>query len=1191
MRFQQFSRNGDQYVLPADVTGLVRDGSMDLELFNITGLVRQGYDDAHSASIPLLVRYADTKAAARAAAPAGAVVRRALAGVDMAALDEKKTMATRFWGQSLTVAGSATPRQVYARRLAGGIQRVWLNGKVRASLDQSVPQIGAPVAWSHGLSGTGVTVAVLDTGIDTHHTDFVGRISAVKDFSGKGSVEDGHGHGTHVASIVAGSGAASDGRYKGVAPDAALAIGKVLDDTGSGSFDAVIAGMQWAAADSGARVVNMSLGGYPSDGTDPVSEAVNDLTTEYGTLFVIAAGNDGADEAVSSPAAADKALAVGSVSKSDVLSDFSSRGPRYGDGALKPDLTAPGEDIVAARPAGVDPLGEPVGEAYQRLSGTSMAAPHVAGSAALLAQEHPDWPADRLKAALMSTAAEVSGAGPYSVGTGRVDVARATTQPVTATGSVSTTLAWPNQGASKKQTVTWHNTGQEPVTLSLSAVLARRDGQAAPTGLLSLSADTITVAAGSDAQVDVTLSAQDGAAGQYGGILTARSADGVAATRTALSVYQEEEKYDLTVNLIDRDGAVAHSDITVFDLNHAQNIYMPVPGEKIRLPRGRYAIHSIIETARAGQEPTVSLISYPELSLDHDTAQTLDARDGKRMSVTPDNPAVRGGDQSVEMLSAIGDCACTFSVGVEVDPRFGQIYAATVPGTRSPSFAVAQVRRASEPDLELHAEVEQPFEVPVSWLGTSPPAQQGTLPAVYGGDGTPEDLAKIDAKDKLVLAEVPNGIGWDEVVQRIAAMNAAGAKLAMLIPTDPTTTLAAGAELAASAKTAAEPELPTMVGSGPTVQRFVTLVKAGQVPAAYASRPFPERRYELAYGVSNVLATAQVHRPKTRDLVAVRAGYYDNAADSTHQVLAQAEFFGREVGIGWALPVRAGQERTEYFTPGTWNLFEQLGSSDVATEVLHLQSGHEHRVEWNKAVAGPTFQGTTGTGTKQRPWAWRKDNRIDVILPMQGDSAGRPRVPKPRLNGIDSGSISLYRAGQLVGTVPAPDSARFDVPAATGTYRLVAEADRTADWWPLWTKVTGAWTFHSSADDDARALPLLTVRFDPAVDLHNRAPGGREFSFPAYVTRQGADTTNGATVKASSLAVDVSYNDGHTWQPATVTAAGDHWIVDVVHPTSGYASLRAKATDADGNTVEQSVVHAYQISLEAGTDSQPPRKK
>jgi hypothetical protein len=293
----------------------------------------------------------------------------------------------------------------------------------------------------------------------------------------------------------------------------------------------------------------------------------------------------------------------------------------------------------------------------------------------------------------------------------------------------------------------------------------------------------------------------------------------------------------------------------------------------IRLPRGRYAINGTILTPRSGQEPTISLISYPELKLDRDTVQTLDARVGKAMSITTDNPAARGGLHEVDILTALRECGCTSSYGTLVDPRFYEVYAATVPGTRSDSFAMSQLRRAEEPMLELLAQVRQPFEVPVGIVSNRLPAAQETLPAVYGGSGTPEDLAKIDAKGKLVVAEVPGSLTQDDVVARTVAIAEAGAKLAMLVPAD--ATLAAATMAPEGPET--EPALPTISGAGPTVQRFVALVKAGEVPAAYASRPYPEHRYELQYGVSNELSTAQVYRPMTNDLVAVQAAYHKGA--------------------------------------------------------------------------------------------------------------------------------------------------------------------------------------------------------------------------------------------------------------------------------------------------------------------------
>src|SRR5205823_11255839 len=122
------------------------------------------------------------------------------------------------------------------------------------------------------------------------------------------------------------------------------------------SESAIIAGMEWAAPR--ARVVNMSLGSTTgTDGSDPMSVALNNLTAQYGTLFVAAAGNSGLSLDVSSPASADAALAVASVTKQDAMSDFSTRGPRLGDYAVKPDIAAPGGGIIAARA-----IGTPVGD-------------------------------------------------------------------------------------------------------------------------------------------------------------------------------------------------------------------------------------------------------------------------------------------------------------------------------------------------------------------------------------------------------------------------------------------------------------------------------------------------------------------------------------------------------------------------------------------------------------------------------------------------------------------------------------------------------------------------------------------------------------------------------------------------------------------------------------------------------------
>ena len=143
--------------------------------------------------------------------------------------------------------------------------------------------------------------------------------------------------------------------------------------------------MEWAATH--ADVVSMCLGSNePSDGTTPMDQSVDTLSDATGALFVIASGNNGMVGGISAPGAADAALTVGAVDGQDQLAYFSNMGPRFGDSALKPDIVAPGVDISAARSHFVDGTGD-----YQTMSGTSMATPHVAGAAAILAQLHPGW--------------------------------------------------------------------------------------------------------------------------------------------------------------------------------------------------------------------------------------------------------------------------------------------------------------------------------------------------------------------------------------------------------------------------------------------------------------------------------------------------------------------------------------------------------------------------------------------------------------------------------------------------------------------------------------------------------------------------------------------------------------------------------------------------------------------------------
>lgn len=311
----------------------------------------------------------------------------------------------------------ATPTAIQRLAENPDVVRIYQDLPVYALLDASTLKIGAPRLWEEGLTGEGVRVAIVDTGIDANHPDFEGRIAASTDFTGEGP-GDGNGHGTHCAGIAAGSGAACGGAYRGVAPDATLYVAKVLRANGQGMMSTVMAGVEWAV-DQGVHIISLSLGGPgPGDGSDALSE-ICDAAVAEGITVVVAAGNDGPNGyTIGSPGSARNVITIGACNDDDRIAPFSSRGPTT-DGRVKPDVVFPGVEIVSARASGTS-MGTVVDEWYTSASGTSMATPHAAGVCALLLQAHPGSSPAEIKARLMSTAVDL-GVPPYAQGKGRVD--------------------------------------------------------------------------------------------------------------------------------------------------------------------------------------------------------------------------------------------------------------------------------------------------------------------------------------------------------------------------------------------------------------------------------------------------------------------------------------------------------------------------------------------------------------------------------------------------------------------------------------------------------------------------------------------------------------------------------------------------------------------------------------------------
>ena len=308
-----------------------------------------------------------------------------------------------------------------------GVVFLTLNGELHIQLENAIDVHNVDTVWDFGFTGEGISIAIIDTGIDPLHVGLndmdddpltndpkvVAFYDALDgsgdDGSGETEAYDDQGHGSHCAGIAAGTGAIDEGPtsdgstpYRGVAPDAWLVGVKVLDGSGSGSFEEVMRGMEWTIDNKikyNIRAASMSLGGpWLYDLTQEQEERITQLANEMvaaGIALMIAAGNDGAYGTIGTPGAAKDVITVGATDDNKDLAPYSSKGPTY-EGQIKPNVAAIGSSVNSVLAN--------TGNGYDEFSGTSMATPMVAGMAALLLQANPDLQPLMIRSILETTA-------------------------------------------------------------------------------------------------------------------------------------------------------------------------------------------------------------------------------------------------------------------------------------------------------------------------------------------------------------------------------------------------------------------------------------------------------------------------------------------------------------------------------------------------------------------------------------------------------------------------------------------------------------------------------------------------------------------------------------------------------------------------------------------------------------------
>ncbi|MGW6055075.1 S8 family serine peptidase [Streptomyces sp. NPDC055189] len=1146
-------------VVPDEARPYLSAGTLDKRLFDVTELMRQGLGDEKGGALPLIVTY--EKSARRDAGPAtprGAEKVRALPSVGGVAVKAEKP--GTFWRDVAPDAAKSARKSATSRgALADGIDKIWLDGRVEADMAQSNEQIGTPAAWEAGLTGKGVKVAVLDTGVDVGHPGLKDRVAATKSFIPGEEVADRNGHGTHVTSTVGGSGAESEGnKEKGVAPGADLSVGKVLSDEGSGSESQIIAGMEWAAKDVGAKVVSMSLGSQEaSDGTDPMAAAVNTLSKDTGALFVIAAGNNGAPASIGSPGAADSALTIGAVDSDDRAAYFTSQGPRYGDNALKPDLSAPGVDILAARSQLAPGEGY-----YTEMSGTSMATPHIAGVAALLAEKHPDWSGVRLKDALMSTSKQLD-ASVYELGSGRVSVPDAIDAQVTASGSADLGFySWPYEDNKPvTRTVTYSNSSDAAVELSLAA-------EGAAEGVATLADKTLTVPAHGTASTTVTGDGAKATVGNTSGRIVA-SAAGKPVAHTAFGLVKEEERYTLTVRVKDRDGAATGAGLVLQRLAEQVDPFPAEVGEsgtlQLRLKPGTYALSSFLDVRGSKGKDSLGLgfLTAPEIVLDKDREVTLDGRKLREVGVD-----VGKRTETRQLLMEYDRRAngARLQGAVQVPVKYDSIFAAPTAKVADGSFEYRTVWRLGKPTLHVKGLGEV-----VAQPGGTVTDGRSKLRLVDVGGGTEAEYAGKDVKGKAVV--VRRTAAADVTPAQLAQYaQDAGAKALFVTDDEP-------GRLNAWFGTDDNADRPLQIGTVNAADgaRLLAAAKAGRTVQTTATSRTPFV-YDVSEGHKGAVPRDLTYEPSKRELAVLDTKFHavKPVAGGEFRYSLTDTF---DVGFGFQEKIDYPVERTDYASTGTGQLWHESvsvgpGALEERSGLVSYRGGKHGELNWFKPVWHPWLG--TGLGWGQQ----RTGNSLQFNVPGWGDSGPDHTGFGDVWNDDSMTQVSeVYADGKLVDRKQSSGVYVWDANPALTTYKVVTDTTLDPGRWRLATKGHSEWTFKSkeTAADRKTFLPLLNLGFDVDTDLAGDVRGGRSVGvgiFAEYV--KGAVDTG--AVGGGKL--EVSYDEGKTWKGVDLDRDGSRaaWDGKLKVPGSAeFISLRASAKDDRGGSVTQEIVRAVGV--------------
>ena len=655
-----------------------------------------------------------------------------------------------------------------------------------------------------------------------------------------------------------------------------------------------------------------------------------------------------------------------------------------------------------------------------------MATPHVSGAAAILAQQHPDWTGAQLKEHLMSTAHGLSDSySPYEVGTGRVDVAAAINTTVRSTGSVLLgNFDWPHDpddGAVTKK-VRFTNTGDADVTLDLA--LAQNDDA------FTLGAPSVTIRAGRTATVPITGDPTAVEFGRYVGYLVGTDAStGKAVTRTSLGLVKEDERYDLTIKLVDRDGAPAAGWVGITKAGDFWPWSAYVDGETtLRMGPGTYLVSSYLDVqGEAPDRSGIAVLVDPETVLDQDREVVLDARDARLLQTeAPQLTEDRQRKVDFQLIDSFDlEVRSAYPVATTTD----DVYVSPTEPVTEGSFILTTRWRKGEPLLGLtSANGNVRFETIVQ-PGSALETSRRAVPTVYAGHGAAADYDGIRARGKVVVVNRSDEVGPEA---RADAAADAGAR-ALIVVNDGDGGLM---------EYVGDSSIPVATVHRKAGWNLVRLAKAGR-SVIVNQDPYTDYVYDLTRDYPDQVPDRElVYTPTQRQLARIDARYYG---------VEKGEAAGYR-GDLTLTPTLGTQEREWH--PGTrveWVTPEQVWVESHAQNIAGalpwemvsgtntFAAGTTTRLDWFHPAIRPAFSDAFAVrpSRSQDFMTWNaqswssSSNVLDLggYLPW-GETPTRTRV---------------YQGNKLIhDNVHSSDMQWEDVPAGNLPYRVVHDASRPA---------------------------------------------------------------------------------------------------------------------------------------------------